>query len=56
MKKLKKYLETPTDRKVRKAKEYKMAVLRTAGTILASVAAISSLVINALIFIKVWTH
>lgn len=56
MKKLKRYLETPTTRKARKAREYQMAVLRTAGTILASMAAIASLVINALIFIKVWLH
>lgn len=50
------YIEPPKYRKERKLKEYKMATIRTGGTIIGAIAAIVSLTINALIFLKVYAH
>lgn len=54
--KLRRIMETPKQRKARKNKEFRMAVIRTAGTIVGMLAAVFSLLINVLIFYKVWMH
>lgn len=56
MKKLRKYFESPKDRKQRKNKEFALAVWRTIGTWLGVAAALTSVVINALVFYKVYHH
>jgi len=46
--------ETPKQRKARKNREYCMAVWRTVGTWLGVAAAVSGLVINTLVFMRVY--
>lgn len=53
MRKFKRYLETPRDRKERKAREYRLSVLRTIFGGIGSFCAVLSLVISVAIFIRV---
>lgn len=56
VKKRRPYIEPPRYRKERKLKEYRMATIRTVGTIIGAIVAVASLTVNALIFLKVYAH
>lgn len=54
MKRLKRYLEPPKQRRERKEREYTLSVLRTVFGAIGATCAVASLLVSALIFWKVW--
>lgn len=55
-KRLQKALETPKVRRERKAREYRLSLVRTIFSCISGLAAVVSLVISVLIFAKVWNR